>query len=694
MVAWIKEQYNNMKTARVTVQRQWYINLSMYYGRQYLEAISSYGVQKLMTPAAPKHRVRQTVNLIRPMIRTEIARMTSQKPTATSTPATTSDDDMFAAQAAEQVWEYLQQRRRFQQKMVRNAFWTAICGVGFIKTWWDADLIDPSTLDATTKQPIQGDVCFGVSTPFNVFIPDLLEQDIEDQPYVFEAYTKSVEWVKEFWGLETTPSVASRNELIDTSYFEKGGTNDAKPDSVLVIEAWVKKGGCKEYPEGGMFTIVGDELVSSAPLYNHGEFPYAKFEHIPTGKFYSDSVLVDINPLQRGYNRIKSQVTESLNRMARPQLLSPKGAIDPNKVTSEPGLIIEYLPFGNKPEPLPMQAIPSYVLEEMDRLRSEMEDISGQHAVSTGQAPGSGVTAATAISFLQERDDSMMGTTYDSIEAGVEKIARHSLQLVVDYWDMPRIIGTTGLDQSFDALELKGTDVANGKNIRVEGGSSLPSSKAARQALLMDMVKLGIISGDQFLDMLEIGGTKNITDLVRVDLRQAQRENLKMKRVTQDEWMQYMSGIQRAASQGGVGTTDPNTGMPIVDPSVPATYPPMVPVNEWDNHQVHIQTHNNYRKSQEFDTLPDFVKDQFSRHVNLHMMALGQGMGQPPGMPPQPGLPPGGMGGVPQPGGPNGGGQPPNGQPPGNPTMPNNPQSQASSNQGPVAPGGPPPQGG
>lgn len=645
IVSWIKEQYTKSKTARQIPQKQWYMNLAMYYGRQYLEYLlqGNNMMATLGVPKASKSRVRHTVNIIRPMIRTEIARMTSQKPSSTVIPATTSDEDMFAAQAGEQVWEYLQQRRNFQTMLRRNAFWIAIAGTGFIKTWWDPDYVDTLSLSPVTGKPVQGDIRYGVSTPFNIFVPDLMAEDIEDEPFVIEAYTKPVEWVKHFWKVDVNPDSKAQSEIIDTHYMGVPADNSSSLDSVLVIEAWIKPGATSILPDGGMVTVINDKLVQGpVEFYSHKEYPYTKFEHIPTGKFYGDSVLVDVNPLQKEYNRSRSEIIESKRRMARPQLLYAIGSIDPNKVTNEPGLLIPYRPGLPTPTPLPLQSLPSYVIQEQDRIKADFEDITGQHSVSRGQAPGSGVTAATAISFLQERDDSIMGMTYNSIEKGTEKIARQSLQLVVDYWTLPRTIGVTGLDQSFDSLELKGSEISNGRNVRVEGGSSLPTSKAARQALLMDMYKSGAITADQMLDLLEVGGVNKLVERIRVDLRQAQRENLKMKRITPDQYQAYMQQTAAAAAQGLIGTTDPDTGAPTVLPDQPSTYPPMIPVHKYDNHAVHVAAHNNYRKSQEFDMQPDYVKIEFEKHVSLHEQAMQQqqrqnamlAMGGPPNSPP------------------------------------------------------------
>jgi hypothetical protein len=342
--------------------------------------------------------------------------------------------------------------------------------------------------------------------------------------------------------------------------------------------------------------------------------------------------------------------------------------MDVSKYTSEPGLIIQYKPALGEPKPLQLQPIPNYVLQEVERIISDMEDLSGQHQVSRGMAPGQGVVAATAIAYLQEKDDAIISTTISSIEQTIAKMARQGLTLAVDYWDIPRIIRVAGSDRSFDSFMLKGSDIANGLDIRVEPGSALPQSKAARQAFLMDLFTAGAITSQQMLDMMEIGGVQTLVDRMRIDMRAAQRENLEMKMLTPQSIAQHNLQTMEAALLGQPGTIDPQRGLPTVDPTNLNTYPPMVPVNKWDNHEVHISTHNNFRKGQSFKGLSPEVKDQFEKHISIHesyvMMKMQQamfGMAQQGADPSQMGMTPEmqtgpegqpGPGGAPMPGGP------------------------------------------
>jgi hypothetical protein len=623
IVAWVKDQYKRSKMARSKIEREWYRNMAMLDGRQYLIQIpdGKPGAGKFLQPPAPPYRVRAVTNKLRPIFRTELARVTSQKPNASVVPASSDDDDLFAAQAGEQIWESLYQNKKVGQVFARSAFWMLQCGTSFIKCWWDQNKMDPIT-------EMKGDICYADVTPFHLFIPDLREIEIENQPFVINAYTKPVEWVRRFYGKELNAEVVSASEILESAYLNLQGADNTQPDSVLCLEAWIKPGAHKLFPDGGYVCIAGSEIlhISREGLpYNHKEYPFVKFEHIPTGKFYAESVLKDLSELQREYNRTRSQIIESKQRMAKPQLLAFKGSVDPAKITTEPGQVILVRPGMPMPTPLPLQPLPNYVLQELDIIKTDMEDISGQHQVSKGSAPP-GVTAATAISFLQEKDDSLLSHTYSSIEYGFEKLARQSLSHVVQYWDMARTIKTTGSDGAFDAITLKGADIASGTDIRMEAGSSLPSSKSGRQALIMDLMKFGYVEPNEGLKMMEIGGVQKLYQQLKVDESQAQRENLRMRKLDDEEIMMYEQEAQMNPE------IDEMTGAPLAAG-------PLVPVNTWDNHAVHIEVHNRFRKTQAFETLSDAVKAQFEAHVSMHAQSLivaSQGGGADMGMMPAP----------------------------------------------------------
>lgn len=679
LASWVNEEYHKCKESRSAIERQWYLNMAFYYGNQYVVAVGNNvgvapgAVGKLNTPKVPPWRTRMVVNRVRPMIRTELSRTTSQKPTATVVPASSNDDDLFAAQAAEQVWESLYNRKKVHREFTRAMWWTHVTGTGYLKCWWDTELVDKDTGE-------QGDIDIAPVTPFHIYVPDLREVELESQVYVINAYTRPVEQVKIAYadvldGKDLKPSVVGANEIIDDAYLnlQAGGK---KPDSVLCLEMWMKPGAHPDFPNGGMVLVIDKFVVSTISdglPYKHGEYPFIKFDHIPTGKFYAESTIVDYIPLQREYNRTRSQIIEAKNRSAKPQLIAPKGSVDPSKITTEPGIVIEYRPGLAPPQPMPLSPLPAYVLQELDRTVTDMEDISAQHAISKGGVP-SGVTAATAISYLQERDDSVLTHTYDSVEQGMEKLARQCIGHVVQYWDYNRTVKVVGDDGAFDTMVLKGADIKSGTDIRMESGTALPQSKAAKQALITDFMTKGFIQPDQGLRIMEIGGIQKLYDQLQGDERQAQRENLRMRTMDPQiigQWEAQKSQAEAMAS----GAMAPGAMPPVLgpdappelaaqlppgavapDPNVPPAPPPppsptdtgqmqnigadglstqmplLVPVNTWDNHAVHIEIHNRFRKGQAFATLDDTIKRLFEAHVKQHQDSLnGAAMNQASG---------------------------------------------------------------
>lgn len=635
LISWANEQFVRMKNARIKTEKQWYLNMAFYFGQQNVAFkgghVSSRNTFQLYTPPAPYYRSRPIINLIRPRLRTEMAKLTAQKPNAFVVPASSDDRDMYAANAGEQIWDSIYRFKKVHSSVRRAVFWATVTGNGFIKCYWDENKLDEQTSES-------GDICFTTETPFHIFVPDLKEEDIEQQPFIIHASMRNAEMLQNKYGKEIKFEPA-KGEIIEESFLNVMGVDKwEKNKEVLVMEVWIKPGMTSILPAGGMFQIAGNTILyySEEWPYTHMRYPFAHIGHVHTGKFYRDSTITDLIPLQREYNRTRGQIIEAKNRMAKPQLAAEIGSIDPSKITSEPGQIIQYRPGFQPPMPIPLQALPSYVLDEQERIKMDMDEISGQHEVSRGQVPP-GVSAATAISYLQEQDESKLSYTFDMIEDALEKLAYMSLNYVHQYWNNPRKIKVTGPDGSFDVMAFEGSMLRGNTDIRVEAGSSLPTSKAAKQAFIMDLMKMGFIDPNKGLEVMEIGGINKIYEQVQIDVRQAQRENLKMAQVNaqileqhdMEETEKFMSDPANAELlESGAIMQGPNGDLIDISPTFvggppePIEFPLIVPVNTWDDHRVHIERHNNYRKSQAFDNLTPEAKALFEQHVQQHVAAI------------------------------------------------------------------------
>lgn len=607
LAAWVHQQYEESRRARAKFERQWYYNLQFYRGNQnvaFRRVPTSSAGYKLAVPPAPPWRVRPVINRIRPIVRREIAKLTAQRPTFVVVPATYDDQDQASARVAEQVLEARYSDLSIARTQRLAVWWASICGTSFIKDYWDPSKGPQVTSELGGGQQAgsmpAGDSCVEALDAFHLFVPDLRQPGLDGQPWVIHAATHSAEYVKTYFGVERPAKTVQATELFTDDLLQGAGA--PKPTGqVLVLECWLQPGAHPDFEAGGMVTVVGGQVVieHKGPVYQHAELPFTKLDVIETGTFYSASTIEDLIPLQQMYNRQRGQIIENANTMGKPKWLAPAGAVNASQIDSEPGQVISYQPVGPAPQMIQPPPLPEYVQALPETALRDMDDISGQHEISRGQSPGQ-VTAATAISYLQEQDETMLSYAVASLEDGMARIGKHLLSHAVQFWGAPRLVKVVGDDGSFDAVQFGGNMLRGEVDVRVQAGSALPTSRAARQATALELYKLGAFgapgspeAATKLLEVLDMAGMEAALEDWRIDQREAQRENTLL-----------------AAGQ-------------------PAAVQP------WQNHAAHIVVHNRYRKGQKFLTLPPEIQQLFAVHVQEHeqanmmqqMVAAGAGMG-------------------------------------------------------------------
>ena len=603
LIAKWDSKFKSCQQARAVFEKQWYTNMAFYFGRHWIawspKSTGNTTSLQMIDPPAPNWRVRLTINRIKPAIRSEITKLSKEEPQFWVVPDSTEEGDVAAARAAENVSDYLIHSNYFNRTRRQTVFWSSVCGTGFVKTYYEENTPD--------SMGFMGKICWKAKSPFHIFVPYLQEEDIQLQPFVCEAATVDPEVLFTQYGVEVDPDEHITGSHLDQKFFSSLGIKTPKEQGMkqcYVKEFWVKP--CKEFKDGAMFIMSNDTMVymyegipepqvedqldmggmddvlaaiTQKPLkndypYEHGEYPYAKVDAIPTGRFYGESIIQDMIPLQREYNRSRSQMIEAKNRTSKPQYTYTQGAIDPNKVTSEPGLMISVAPGFGPPVPLNNPDIPQYVLGLDERTLKDLDDISGQYEITKGRTPP-GVEAASAIAYLQEENDTRLYYAVASIEEAVQCIGQQTLSLVDQYWEEERLIKVVSRNSVFESMMFKAADLKGNTDFRVEAGSMAPRSRAARQAFITEMMKDEFIPVEQGLKYLQMSETNRMYDESQLDLRQAQRENWQLGKV-------------------------------------------LIPINEWDNDEAHIQAHENYMKSQEFELLPDEAKASFVAHCRMH----------------------------------------------------------------------------
>lgn len=363
--------------------------------------------------------------------------------------------------------------------------------------------------------------------------------------------------------------------------------------------------------------------------YAHGAFPFQKIEHIPTGGFYSDSVIKSIIPSQKEYNRTRSIQLEHRNLAGKPQWAYTPGSIDPKKFTSRPGLLLAVTLGFEPPKPLEQPPFPPHLDNEGVLILQDIDDAASQNEISKGRTPP-GVEAASAIAYLSEENDSILHPTIQSLEDAVQETGIQVLSNVHSYWEPDRIVRMTSNNQYMEVREFTAKDLKPRMDFRVEKGSMAPRSLAAKQAFITELMKMGVIEPRQGLRYLQMSETNKLYDDMMLDVRHAQRENVYMSK-----GQKLVHPNPQAQMQPPVGTVglesmvspnvqetlrDPSTGQPVMQEGKPVMYD--VTVNPYDNHETHIEEHQNFQKTQEYELLPPDIKTIIQEHVDEHKMEM------------------------------------------------------------------------
>jgi len=626
------DKFKACQSQRQPFEKEWYTNLAMYFGRHYMQWLSSSPAtgQAMILPRAAAWRVRLVSNRIKTIVRKENAKCNKERGQWFVRPATPDDEDLAKARMAEAVSEQLLINNAFDMRKREANWWRGVCGTGFMKVYYEKD------------------VEFLSPSPFHIWVPNLEEIDIQKQDFVVHGIATTTQAVFDQYGVEVEADSTADNP---ESKFRQSLGIDKKGkelDHVFIKEFWVKS--CRQFPDGAMFVISNDKLIyitekppepqidpaTGQPLmgpdgqpiqmerpksnvlaggpvesvfpYEHGQYPFAKIDHIQTGRFYAESSIKDLIPVQKEYNRSRSQAIEARNLTSKPQWKVPMGSVDVKKLTAQPGLVVEYTPGFDPPERIIPPELPAYFMQDQQANLNDMDYISNQFEVTQGRTPP-GVEAASAIAYLQEENDSILLDTISSLEECVERVGYQAIMLAKQFWSEEKLVQVMSGNQVYEVMQFKQGSLPDQVDFRVEHGSMAPRSRAAKQAFILELIDKQLIPPMEGLKYLEMSETARLYDELSIDTRQADRENFKMKNV------QVPTAIPQEGMESPMGMIPGQEPQPLQNP---------VMVNSFDNHEAHIYCHTKFMKSQQYEQLDPQVQMLFEQHYQQHLLTLGQ----------------------------------------------------------------------
>ena len=650
------KRVDELQSERELMERQWKLNLSFYKGKQYVfYNRKSRRMESLPTDDGdkPRYRVRLVANQIAPNSNGLLARLTKTKPTFFATPAQADYEAIKATEVAESLLDYWWDTFSLGSKREEAMLWAIICGNGFWKISWDdkvgssvklmlnpdgepivnpiiehlfKDRLGKMGLDAGEfeKEVFEGEIKVDVMAPFDVLLDDSA-QVFEDCKYAFCVHPMSSDEIYARYNVRLKPNAINRypDETLPGMFGTTSGKTKQNVRTVFV--GYFLPG--PEFPEGRYvaFTKSPNIVLYDGPWpYPFKKLPLVKFPgmRIP-GQLYDTSVVEQAIPLQKELNRTLSQMIEYKNLTLKPQMLAPVGSLR-QRMTDEPGAIFEYNPVAGKvPEAIPIQSLPSYVFQHLQDLGQRLRDTFGLNEISDGAVPPN-VEAGIAIDLLQEAATDRLAPQILMMEKGLERAGNMMLELAQRYYNEPRLIMLAGAGSKAKVSRFESADIIAGVQVKVETGSGLPRTRAGKQARVMQMLQMGIISPTKAYKYLDMADFKTLQAQFEADEEQAMREN---DRLIVGEPINKPAAIkaqQELMMQIENPQIDPNTGQPAaVTPEalmqvMDAGLAPL----PFENHASHLETHALYMKSPEFEDLPLEIQERFQKHYQFTMTAM------------------------------------------------------------------------
>jgi len=624
-----QERLRQARSARSGFESDWFLNLSFFEGQQWV----GYDGRGLYRPNLAG-RLALTDNRIRPVIRTEVAKLTKQRPSWTALPRAVDDQAVQDAQTGERLLTWAYDHLHFAESRREGIQWSRICGAGFTKVTWDptlgtgsevwakpdgsplmnkgramkvAEFPEVEEMGAKRVNVGGGDVRIDTRSPFDIY-PDPLATTLKDCRWLIDESVRSPEYVKERYGKDAQPD-APANVGVTQARFHTFAQSSSGTENigVRVFEMWEKPS--KSNPPGRHVVWVNSGVVLHDGPNPYGYLPYAMWTGIPVpGRFWPDAVATDLRPIQVRLNKLISQIAENTDRFGNPSILIDRLAnIQYHGVPGEQifynGTTQTAVPSFLTPPNMPSQAF-----QLVAQMEQALREISGQFEVSQGTVPA-GVTAASAISLLQEQDATRLGPDVEAVETTIGEIGEMALKLMAAYYKTERIVVIVGEDGLLDIDAYRASTTFQIPNVTVQAGSTFPRSIAARQAAIRDVLNLMLqygvpISADAMaraLRDMQVGGLERLVQGFVTDQQAVAREH-----------MDLMRG-----------------NAPLV--------------REVDNDEIHVAGHEEFAKTPRFLGLPEDQQDQLYEHIKLHKDELAKAAAVAPPAAPAgtPGIPAG-----------------------------------------------------
>ena len=602
----VLEDLEKRKTERSVLEQQWTLNANFLVGNQYCEINPYRGDIEQLEPVYDWLE-RETFNQIAPLIETRIANLKKINYMMKVKPATNELDDYAKAETSTSVLQHTQKVTDFESKKNTAINWNELTGNCFFLSWWDKDKgekfaveqildIDENGEQKTKETAYyQGDLDYGLITPYELYPESIFKQTIEAQRSIILEQVKTVDDIYDLYGVKVEGSNIETFELTPVG---SGGGFGYENTTVTIGHRTIDNAEkvityferpSKHKPNGQMIIIIGDKN-----LVYYGDLPYSRIPIVQSvcievaGQFFGKSAIERLIPIQRAYNGCVNRIHEYIKHIAIGSYITEEGSIDIEEYEQNgqaPGAMLVYKQGSQAPIPIPNGVLPNEIMTERYNLKNDMEYAAGVSQLMVYGSTPSGVTSGTAISNLMEIDNTRLSLTGDNIRNAVRKLAIMWLEIYKKYATTHRIVNYIGGNNIGKAIIWSNEDI-NSYDVDYVTENELLLSEDAQKQRFFDAYNMGLFTDSngviptrvkqKALEYMKCGNYSDIMSIDQLQIQAAQRENVF-----------FENGV-------------------------------LPEVSDFDEHEIHIEEHLRYILQMDFQLLKN-KKPEYAQALENHL---------------------------------------------------------------------------
>lgn len=539
LVAEVKADFSLRASERLSLERQWELNINFLMGNQY----SDIDPDGEIRDSSKEYfwQSRKVYNHIAPIVEARVSRLNKVRPKMSVRATGDEESDIKTAKIVSNILNSLCVKLDINKLVGKATDWSEITGTAFYKVFWNPEA-GKKRKDANGKEYHDGEAEISIVSPFEIYPDCLTHEEISDCKSLIHARAMHVDDIYSLYGVEVEGEKINSFYCRNSKGFSYSNTDELK-DYALVIERYEKPN--RKFPNGRIVTVCADKVLYMGELpYINGvdgkrEFPFVKQTCLPmNGSFFGISVIERIIPVQRAFNAVKNRKHEFLNRLSMGVLTVEDGAVDTDELAEDglyPGKIIVYRQGAEPPKMMNYNSMPGDFNYEEETLKNEFTTISGVSELSRSGTTIENITSGIALQLMIEQDDNRMLFTIENVKNAIKEVAKQLIRLYKQFAVTKRIIAVAGRQKKVETFYFTKNDITS-DDVTFDTENELSYTPAQKQSAVYDLLKTGLLNDDEgkidkrtktkLLEILGFGSVDNARDISSLHINKAEKENI------------------------------------------------------------------------------------------------------------------------------------------------------------------------